>query len=68
MYQAITEIPEKQTWIVSILPNPNNGQFVINGNLSQMLVKIYDSVGRLVKNENGKFINIEIPEVYFIQI
>lgn len=49
-------------------PNPNNGDFVINTNLSEIDLMIYDTSGRLIKKQTGRMVKIPKPGIYFLQI
>ena len=58
----------------SIFPNPTNGTFIINGDLSDYKISIYDTIGRMIKFriERDNAFAIDISEadegLYFIQI
>ncbi|MEO0189692.1 MAG: T9SS type A sorting domain-containing protein, partial [candidate division WOR-3 bacterium] len=66
--QVVGEVSLKDISTVSIFPNPNNGRFSISANLPEILIKIYDTSGRIIQKQKEKVINIETPGIYFIQV
>ena len=57
----------------SITPNPNHGSFTIDGEVFPVQIKIYNSLGEIVKEKlvenNREIINVnEASGIYFFQI
>lgn len=50
------------------VPNPNRGSFTVQLNLGNFKIRIYDSSGRLVADQQHKKISISTPGVYFMYI
>jgi hypothetical protein len=68
MSPYVSENAENSIEKVLVFPNPNKGNFVIETGYSDILVKIFDVSGRLVKKQSSKYVKIDKSGIYFIQI
>jgi len=68
MSPYVSENVENSIEKISVFPNPNKGSFSIQTSYSDILIKIFDVSGRLIKRQNSKYVRLEKDGIYFIQI